>query len=143
MSADEPGPEPRVDPEALFEAIPYARFLGIEFQLTGNEVTAKMPYREKLIGNPALPALHGGVTGAFLELTAAYQLMMLSPHPHLPKPVDISIDYLRSGRPIESYARATVFKHGRRVANVRAEAWQDDRRKPIAALHGHFLVSTG
>jgi acyl-coenzyme A thioesterase PaaI-like protein len=33
-----------------------------------------------------------------------------------------------------------VTKHGRRVCNVRAEAWQEDRARPIATLHGHFLV---
>ena len=37
-------------------------------------------------------------------------------------------------------AQAIITKHGRRVANVRAEAWQEDRSKPIAAMHGHFLL---
>ena len=48
--------------------------------------------------------------------------------------------YLRSGKPVDSYARAVITKHGRRVCNVRAEAWQDEHTRPIAALHGHFLI---
>ena len=29
-----------------------------------------MPFSPKIIGNPMLPAIHGGLTGAFLETTA-------------------------------------------------------------------------
>ncbi len=50
------------------------------------------------------------------------------------------MEYLRSGRPLTTYARATVKKVGRRVANVHVEAWQEQRDAPIAFLRGHFLV---
>ncbi len=128
------------DLQALVDAIPYCRFLGIEIDRKGNELTTILRFDKKLIGNPVLPALHGGVVGAFLEVTAVIQLMLEAESEDLPKPVDISIDYLRSGRPVDAYARATITKHGRRVCNVRAEAWQDERSRPIAALHGHFLI---
>lgn len=128
------------DLQALVDAIPYCRFLGIEIDRKGNELTTILRFDKKLIGNPILPALHGGVVGAFLEVTTVIQLMLEAESEELPKPVDIGIDYLRSGRPVDSYARATITKHGRRVCNVRAEAWQDERSRPIAALHGHFLI---
>jgi acyl-coenzyme A thioesterase PaaI-like protein len=128
------------DLQALVDAIPYCRFLGIEIDRKGNELTTILRFDKKLIGNPILPALHGGVVGAFLEVTAVIQLMLEAETEDLPKPVDIGIDYLRSGRPVDAYARATITKHGRRVCNVRAEAWQDERSRPIAALHGHFLI---
>lgn len=128
------------DLQALVDAIPYCRFLGIEIDRKGNELTTILRFDKKLIGNPILPALHGGVVGAFLEVTAVIQLMLEAESEDLPKPVDIGIDYLRSGRPVDAYARATITKHGRRVCNVRAEAWQDERSRPIAALHGHFLI---
>jgi len=50
------------------------------------------------------------------------------------------VDYLRSGRPRESFARATVQKAGRRVAHLHVEAWQDSRTRPIAMLRGNFLM---
>jgi len=128
------------DLQALVDAIPYCRFLGIEIDRKGNELTTILRFDNKLVGNPTLPALHGGVVGAFLEVTAVIQLMLEAESEDLPKPVDIGIDYLRSGRPVDAYARATITKHGRRVCNVRAEAWQDERSRPIAALHGHFLI---
>jgi len=59
----------------------------------------------------------------------------------LPKTVNVSIDYLRTGRLEETYARGSVTRQGRRVVNVRAEAWQADPSMPIALAHGHFLIS--
>ena len=51
---------------ALVEGVPYIRFLGVEFDRRGDELTAVLPFTDSLIGNPRLPALHGGATAAFL-----------------------------------------------------------------------------
>lgn len=126
--------------EGLIGGIPYAIFLGITAERMGDELTTTMHFDDKLIGNPILPALHGGVIGALMEMTAIVQLAWLAPDHGLPKTIDIGIDYLRSGKPLNTYARAIIFKPGRRVANVRVEAWQEERSRPIAALHGHFLM---
>lgn len=146
----EPSTAPvRVDAEVLrtlFDRVPYARFLGMSFELKGDELTAVLPFKHELIGNPMLPALHGGVVAAMMELTAVAQIFLAqnaqgAPGAHrVPKTIDVSIDYLRSGRPVDTYARAHLTKLGRRIANVRVEAWQYDRADPIATLHGHFLV---
>lgn len=127
--------------QALINGIPYARFLNISVDRRGDEVTTFLHFGDKLIGNTALPAIHGGVTGALLEMTASIQLAWLSPEKRLPKTIDISIDYLRSGKPMDIFARAAILKPGRRVANVRVEAWQLERNRPIAALRGHFLLA--
>ena len=59
---------------SLVSGIPYMTWLGITFERRGDELTAILPYDEKLIGNPMIPALHGGVTAAFLESTALIEL---------------------------------------------------------------------
>ena len=125
---------------AAVRAVPYAKFLGVELAFNGDEMTAILPYADHLIGNPLLPAIHGGVLGAFMELTAIAQLSVLHPHSRQPRTIDVSVEYLRSGRPVATYARATVKKIGRRVANVHVEAWQDQRSAPIAFLRAHFLL---
>ena len=127
--------------DAMLAQIPYARFLGVRMELHGDEMTAILPFAEHIIGNPTLPALHGGVIGAFMEMTAVLQLSILEAQQRQPRPVDVNIDYLRSGRPQDTYARALIKKAGRRIANVQVEAWQESRRAPIAALHGHFLLT--
>lgn len=123
-----------------FLAAPFVKYLGVELELRGDELTLVMPYRESLIGNVMLPALHGGTLGALLELTALATVSVKQRQAHLPKTIDITIDYLRSGRPVDTYARAKVTRLGRRIASVHAEAWQHERADPIAALNGHFLL---
>jgi uncharacterized protein (TIGR00369 family) len=135
------GENGHLDLATLVQRIPYAQFLGVHVEQRGNEITLVMPFKDSLIGNVMLPALHGGTIGALLEFTAVIQLLAESESTTLPKTVDFSIDYLRSGRPETTYARASIAKHGRRVANVQVEAWQSDRGKPIASGHGHFMLS--
>lgn len=125
----------------LLDRLPYARFLGLTTQADGQALTVSMPFAQKLIGNPVLPALHGGSTAALLELTAVAQVAVLYPRLHLPRPINVTVAYLRSGRPVDVYARARISKAGRRVAHVLAEAWQDDESQPIAALTAHFLMA--
>jgi acyl-coenzyme A thioesterase PaaI-like protein len=60
----------------------------------------------------------------------------------VPKTINITVDYLRSARVADTYARAVITKHGRRVANVQVRAWQGDESRPIAAAHAHFLLKT-
>ena len=133
---------PQQDLNRFLAAIPYARFLNISIDQKGDEITTVMTFEHKLIGNPILPALHGGVIGAFLEMTSIIQLAFETGIAAVPKPIGLTIDYLRSGKPLDTYGRARITKQGRRVATVHAEAWQEDRARPIATAHGHFLLKT-
>lgn len=126
--------------EAFLTRSPYARFLGMRAELAGDEMTAILPFAPHLVGNVNLPALHGGVIGGFLEATALAQLAVTQANGRFPKTIDVTIEYLRPGRALTTYARADLRKVGRRVANVHVEAWQEERRSPIAALRGHFLL---
>ena len=129
------------DVQAVLEHIPYARFLGLQVEQQGNEIITVLPFQNDLVGNINLPAIHGGVVGAMLEITSTMQLIFDTACERLPKTVDVSFDYLRSARGTTTYGRAIVTRQGRRVANVRAELWQESRDKPVAASHGHFLLT--
>jgi acyl-coenzyme A thioesterase PaaI-like protein len=137
----------------LVDGVPYIGFLGIRFDRRGDELTAVLPFRDDLIGNPVLPALHGGATAGFLEVAAMIELAWstlwdgveaegaLPEGPlRLPKTIDFTIDYLRAGLPRDAYARARVNRSGRRYASVHVEAWQDNRARPFAQGTGHFLM---
>ena len=142
----------------LVERVPYIRHLGITFERRGDELTAVLNYSDRLIGNPLLPALHGGATGAFLEIASQIELawgivwqMMeddgqgaaaieAGRFPAMPKTIDFTVDYLRAGLPRDAYARARVNRSGRRYASVHVEAWQDNRNRLFAQATGHFLM---
>ena len=132
---------PPADPAALMQAIPYCRHLGITAAVSDGALILTMPFAAQLVGNPMLPALHGGVIGSLLETAAIAQVMLESDAARLPKPVDITVDYLRAGRGVTSYASARITRRGRRVMNVHAQMWQDDESKLVAALRGHFLLA--
>jgi uncharacterized protein (TIGR00369 family) len=127
--------------ETFLQRVPYVRFLGMRAELAGDEMTAILPILPHLVGNPAVPAIHGGVLGAFMEMTALAQLSVTQHTPRVHKAIDVTIEYLRPGRMLTTYARADVRKVGRRVANVHVEAWQEERAAPVAALRGHFMLS--
>ena len=125
----------------LVAAIPYARLLGIEIERGEAGLECVLPFREDLIGNTRLPAIHGGVIGAFLELTALLRLIDESGVESVPRPISFSIDYLRSAGPRPTRARAEIFKLGRRITHVRVIAWQDEPDRPVAAGNGKFLMA--
>ncbi|MBM3489244.1 MAG: PaaI family thioesterase [Alphaproteobacteria bacterium] len=129
------------DFEAVLQAIPYARFLGLKLRSGPDGLWSVMPFSHRLVGNPMLPAIHGGVTGAFLENAAIVTLIAEMDTPALPKIINITIEYLRPGRPVDCYASGVITRQGRRVANVRVEAWQEDRAHPIALASAHFLLT--
>jgi acyl-coenzyme A thioesterase PaaI-like protein len=128
------------DVQALFDAVPYSKFLGLSARMEGDEMITTMTYAPHLIGNPTLPALHGGTLGALMESAAIFELLWRAETIVLPKTITLTIDYLRSGAPLDTHARSIVTRHGRRVANVRVEAWQTDRNTPVATAHAIFLV---
>ena len=128
------------DFDILTGAIPYARYLGLSVMVSDDQLVTSLPYRPENLGNPDLPALHGGVVGAFLELAGTFEMLWRLECVTIPKTVNFSVDYLRPAGPVTSYARGIITRYGRRVANVRVEAWQEDQARPIAHGHAHFLL---
>ncbi len=133
----------------LSKNIPYCSFMGISFYLNEKEkVMGKLPYAEHIIGNPILPALHGGGIAGFMEATALASLIWVKAQEneeiafrHFPKTINVTADYLRPGYPKDSYAQASIHRIGKRFASVHVLAWQDNVTKPIAESVGHFLIS--
>jgi uncharacterized protein (TIGR00369 family) len=128
------------DINALIAAVPYCAWLGLAARQQDDRIVLEMPFAARLVGNPIIPAIHGGVIGSLLETAAIVQAIWDTRSAAIPKPVDITIDYLRTGRAVTSYASARLARQGRRVVNVHAQMWQEDESKPIAALRGHFLL---
>jgi uncharacterized protein (TIGR00369 family) len=125
---------------AFLAARPYARFLGVRAEAADGTARVVLPFAPHLVGNPLIPALHGGVVGGFLELAALAHLAATSPDGHVPRTVDITVDYLRPARAVTTYADVEVIRRGRRVANVQVTAWQSRPASPVTTLRGHFIV---
>lgn len=141
---------------ALTQQVPYLSHMGFTFSpnASGDGLEGIMPFRCDLIGNPTIPALHGGVIASFLEMSALVNLGwatlweegVLSPDasgctlPAIPKTIDLTVDYMRSGKPQDCYSSARISRAGRRYATVHVDVWQDEPERPIAQAMCHFLM---
>ena len=124
----------------LLQRVPYAGLIGIECSRVGDDLLFKLPANKDNIGNPLLPAIHGGVIAGFMELAAALHLLIFTGAPDVPKIIDFSLDYLRAGQFRDTWARCQVCRQGRRVANVAVTAWQSTEAEPIATARAHFKI---
>lgn len=127
---------------AVNQTIPYARTIGLEAEIDEQGLLTVLRFRPENIGNAILGAIHGGVVGAVLEHAAILHLIYQAKPPSIPKIVNLSVDYLRPMLATDTFARGRVVKQGKKIANVRVEAWQDYPDRPVAAAHAHFLVGT-
>ncbi|GAB3672664.1 PaaI family thioesterase [Salinisphaera aquimarina] len=127
---------------AVAGAIPYAVFLGlaVEDDRNGDGRIYRMPFREALVGNVRLQALHGGTVAGLLEVSMQLDVLIAESQLRLPYPVDFSIDYWRSAQARDCLCRCRLIRSGRRIAQVQAECWQDDPDKPVAFARADFLL---
>jgi uncharacterized protein (TIGR00369 family) len=124
----------------IVTGMPYARFLGIETSHEAAGLITRMPFRQQLVGNPVLPALHGGVVGAFLEMAAIIEVIHQTRGERVPRPINFNVNYLRTAEAANCMARAEVVKLGKRVIHVWVIGWQEEPSRPFASGYGHFLT---
>jgi uncharacterized protein (TIGR00369 family) len=137
----------RADFTLLRQRVPYSAFLDVQVSLDQGAPRFRLPFRPSLIGNTALPALHGGAVAGFMENAALLHLLLILDESKVPKSIDFSIDYLRSANAIDTYAACEVARQGRRVAQVKIRCWQDEtghpgRTREIALGRAHFLLGS-
>ncbi len=128
------------DLERVIATVPFFTWMGLEIDRARPSLTTHLPFRERHVGNEMIGALHGGIVAAFLEATATIALVADGKLERVPKPINLTVDYLRSAKTESLYGEATIAKLGRRVASLRATCWQEDRNAPVADAICHFLV---
>ncbi len=126
------------------EHVPHNRALGLEIVELGDDWSLyRLPWAEKLVGNPETGVLHGGAITTLLDAACGSAVFAALPVPMPVATLDLRIDYLRPAeRGLHVHARAACFKVTRNVAFVRAVAYHDDEADPIATATGTFMVST-
>ncbi len=128
--------------EGPISALPYAQTLGLRYIKTDAGITIHMPFSDALIGAPK--RLHGGTIAGLLEIASIAQVIHALGDDAAAttlKPVNVTVDYLRGGASEDSYAAAIITRIGRRIANIRAEAWQADRTRLIACAHMNVMIA--
>ncbi len=130
---------------ALAFLTPYARSLGIDtYSIEDGIPVLAIEFNPVLEGRPG--ALHGGAISGLLE-TAGYAVLRArldadGRHPRF-KPINITVQFLSSGKQKATFAKGRITRLGRRSANLTVEAWQDDRERPIATAVMNVMLSDG
>ena len=128
-------------PQLLLDFIPYSSFIGAQAKISDGIVLYWLEPRRSNIGNPTLPAIHGGVIGGFLELSASIELLYNFGLNTLPKTIDFSLDHLRPGHYQTLYASCRILRKGNQLVNASITAWQIDVDLPVATARCHFLIN--
>jgi uncharacterized protein (TIGR00369 family) len=120
--------------------IPYAKFLGIQTSNTPSCILYRLPFKESMVGNPRLRAIHGGVVAGFSETAALLHVIQTLGGTKQPKSIDFSIDYLRSAGPFETFASCEVIRLGARAALIQVRCWQREPNYPVTLSRVHLLL---
>jgi uncharacterized protein (TIGR00369 family) len=122
----------------------YAQTMGFSVERDSEDrLVVAMAYGDEKSGRPGY--LHGGAIAGLLEMAAFATLSEAigeDPQPQL-KPINVTVTYMRGGLERTAFARATIERLGRRVANIEVTAWQDDPAKPIAMAQMNVLIDRG
>ena len=121
---------------------PYAELLGVTVERAEDGAPVLvMPFAEDVVGRPGF--LHGGAISGLLEVAAIVALheALAGEGGGRVKPINVTVDFMRGGRDKPTRAAGVVTRLGTRVANVEANAWQDDRARPIARARMNYLIN--
>ena len=121
---------------------PYAQTMGFESSRDADgRLILSMPADVGKQGRPGF--IHGGALAGLLEAIAYMTLadaLGENDRPQI-KPVNVTVTYMRGATEQTTFARATIERLGRRVANIEAIAWQDDETKPVAMAQMNVMLS--
>ena len=120
---------------------PYAQTMGFTADRdTEGRLVIAMPYGDGVRGRPGF--VHGGALAGLLETVAYVTLSEALGADDTPmlKPVNMTATYMRGAVEVTTYARATIERLGKRIANIEAVAWQDDPAKPVAIAQINVML---
>ena len=126
------------------ETLPHNAKLGIRMvELVPGHCTTYIEFRPELVGDPNRGVLHGGVVTTLVDATAGAAVYASIPRDTSLATLDMRIDYLKPALPDKRlYATAELYRLTRRIAFVRASAYQDNPENQVANCVASFMVGS-
>lgn len=121
---------------------PHSHLLGIKFvELNGDEVVFRMPYDEKIIGNPETGVIHGGAITTLLDSCCGAAVAIKVADDTINPTLDLRIDHMTAAEPNQSIiGKAKVYRLTQSIAFVRGYACQENNGTILANAVGTFML---
>ena len=129
---------------SIVESLPHNAKLGIRtVEIGRGRCTTYIEFRPELVGDPRRGVLHGGVVTTLLDATSGVAVYSSLPPETTLATLDMRIDYLKPTQPGKRlYATADLSRLTRRIAFVRASAYQDDPENEVAHCAASFMIGS-
>ncbi|MEQ9143222.1 MAG: PaaI family thioesterase [Parvibaculaceae bacterium] len=129
--------------DVLVSHVPFAKAINMQVvDARESEAWMKVPYDERLIGNPDTGVIHGGVITSVLDNISGVAVQLALPERMAIATLDLRIDYMKPATPREDLmAHAHCYKVTRNIAFVRGTAYHSDEQDPIATSVGAFMLA--
>jgi uncharacterized protein (TIGR00369 family) len=104
----------------------------------------RLPYSQKLVGNPDTGVVHGGVITAFLDQTCGAAVGSALREPMAFATLDLRIDYMKPATPgRDLFFEGECIKVTHDIAFARGRAFHDTPEDPIAIANAAFMFTRG
>lgn len=115
--------------------------LGIEVtEARENRLILRLPYSEKIIGNPETRVIHGGAITTLMDTASGSVVICALPDFELCPTLDLRVDYMRPAEPDQPvFARAEAYRVARNIIFTRCEAFQESDGQTIANCVATFM----
>jgi uncharacterized protein (TIGR00369 family) len=117
------------------ELVPFNKWLGMKVEhMDRGRVTISIPWRPEIVGDPTVPALHGGVIGAVADATGGIAVWTMVDNPATRiSTVDMRVDYLRPGKQETLVADAHVIRFGARLGWADVRLYHPEKETDLVA----------
>lgn len=119
--------------QVIDEAIPVHRLLGIILrEVKWGYALLHLPFKPELVGDPRLNRWHGGIIAALMDSAGgAAAVTTLTSEKDQCASIDLRVDFLRPGQPMDLLAEGRIVRDGNSVIFVETRVWHEETGEVI------------
>ena len=114
--------------------IPLHPFIGITLEkIEDGFAQIRVAFRNELVGDPRIQAIHGGIIATAMDsVGGAAAMTTLTSFEDRVSTIDMRIDYLRPGKPMDLIVEGEIVRSGNHIVVTRMVAYQEDKKHLVA-----------